>query len=345
MLSPRRRPADGGLLGPRDLLAEGAVSDRKSEFEFVFQTLGHLQRVHSKALLDITNVETIFSAFDVARTLRKLPGVAEDRIDHALTALQWVIVRTLEQSFKFPTRGPHIIGTHDYARLAELIQGVQSRQPPLSPAIITFNYDIGVDVALDDAGASFTYGLQDGGGGVPLLKLHGSLNWGRRGTDGEVVAWKMRDYRSEYMLRYTMPGDEAKDIYVPISQHMAKKYGAEFEELPVIVPPTWSKGEHQRQLWRVWQRAARELAGAAHIVVIGYSLPETDIFFRLLYGLGAEGDVPLQSFLLFDPNSEVHQRFREMLGPAAAQRFRPSGMNFKNALGELRTTFRATERR
>jgi hypothetical protein len=36
----------------------------------------------------------------------------------------------------------------------------------------------------------------------------------------------------------------------------------------------------------VWRTAAQHLSEAEHIFIIGYSLPETDQFFRYLYGLG-----------------------------------------------------------
>jgi len=90
---------------------------------------------------------------------------------------------------------------------------------------------------------------------------------------------------------------------------------------PLIVPPTWSKGEYYRQIGGVWRRAAQELGEAENIIVIGYSLPASDSFFPLLFGLGTVGNKPLRRFWVFDPDEKVGDRFRTMLGPGALQRF------------------------
>ena len=52
--------------------------------------------------------------------------------------------------------------------------------------------------------------------------------------------------------------------------------------LVVIVPPGLFKNEYQASLGQVWQQATKELEEAEEIVAIGYSLPETDFFFRNL---------------------------------------------------------------
>ncbi len=39
-------------------------------FETVFRGISRLQQVHSKAKLDIQNVESVFAAFEMAKTLR-----------------------------------------------------------------------------------------------------------------------------------------------------------------------------------------------------------------------------------------------------------------------------------
>jgi hypothetical protein len=109
-------------------------------------------------------------------------------------------------------------------------------------------------------------------------------------------------------------------------------------ESPLIVPPTWSKGEHHKILQVVWQHAAQHLSEAERIIVIGYSLPESDLFFRFLYGLGTIGDHPLRQFLLIDPIPDVKRKFDELLGVAARRRFQFVGSTFGQALGELLQT-------
>jgi hypothetical protein len=86
----------------------------------------------------------------------------------------------------------------------------------------------------------------------------------------------------------------------------------------------------------VWGRAARELEEAKYIFVLGYSLPETDQFFRSLFALGTEGPTILNRIAIFDPNSgPVEQRFRAMLGQAALDRFSAHNMLFESGLVQI----------
>ena len=90
----------------------------------------------------------------------------------------------------------------------------------------------------------------------------------------------------------------------------------------MIVPPTWSKGEYHSQLTKVWSRAAAELSDAENIFVSGYSLTETDSFFRYLFALGSVGSARIKRFWVFDTDQgggKVEQRFRTLRGPGIAE--------------------------
>jgi hypothetical protein len=83
-----------------------------------------------------------------------------------------------------------------------------------------------------------------------------------------------------------------------------------------VVPPTWSKGEYHRSLSNVWRQAATELGTANNVFVIGYSLPETDSFFRYLYALGSQSRTRIKRLVIFnpDPDGQVKRRFEGLLG-------------------------------
>lgn len=331
----------------RELLAAKEVDDRREQFELAFDVVSHLQRVHSKARLDHNNIESVFSAVDLARTLRKLPGIQPTGIDDALKSLVWLIVRTLEQTIKFETESGFARGTSEYLKLAELISEIQGRQPKLSAAVLSFNYDIAMDVSFVASGVPFTYGLNDGEGGVPLLKLHGSLNWGRtKGEKKSIIAYDLRHYVQNYRLQSWFGSKDNPKITLHITKQgmdQLKQQGRDVEDEPVLVPPTWSKGEYHREIASVWSRAARELEEARYIFVMGYSLPETDQFFRLLFALGTEGRSILSKIAVFDPNpAGVEGRFREMLGQAALDRFEVFGQTFGKALSTVDAMLFAT---
>jgi len=119
---------------------------------------------------------------------------------------------------------------------------------------------------------------------------------------------------------------------------MAQRDGCVTGE-PVIVPPTWNKADSHRSLSRVWSRGALELSQAENIIVIGYSMPETDAFFRYLYALGTVGPVMLKRFWVFDPDTTgaVEKRFENLLGHGAKPRFKYFARRFNEAISILKS--------
>jgi hypothetical protein len=105
-------------------------------------------------------------------------------------------------------------------------------------------------------------------------------------------------------------------------------------EEPILIPPTWNKTEYHRTLSIVWQKAAQVLSEAHNIFVIGYSMPESDTFFRQLYALGTVGSFPLQRFWVFNPDSSglVMGRFQALMGSGALDRFQPYPLTFMDAI-------------
>ncbi len=145
-------------------------------------------------------------------------------------------------------------------------------------AIISLNYDTLLDSALVRCGWSPTVGYRLGGGSrkiewapthvdnngrvarVPLLKLHGSINWFVRGS----YAGLSKVFASK-PVRVT--GPRRNEIGGHIRQ---------------IIPPVYGKiFEHNH--WRnLWTEAFQKLRGAETLVVIGCSLIDTDFHLRAL---------------------------------------------------------------
>lgn len=186
------------------------------------------------------------------------------------------------------------------------------------------------------------YGLDSGTStsGIPVLKLHGSLNWAL--NSGRVIPLLLGDYFQKYHIN---PFHESGECKIPIrtqlKEYFTKHTDIEVEAEPVIVPPTWNKAEHHQILAQVWGRAAKELGEAEYIFIIGYSLSETDAFFRLLYALGTVGDTPLKRIEIFNPDSsgEIHNRYESLMGPGAKKRFNHSRLKFHNSIGVIESYF------
>jgi hypothetical protein len=105
---------------------------------------------------------------------------------------------------------------------------------------------------------------------------------------------------------------------------------------PVLIPPTWNKTQHHGSITRVWARAARELSEAENIVIVGYSMPETDQFFRYLIALGTVGTAFIRNVLVCDPDANVSRRFEALLSSATRTRLFHLDAGFADAVGELK---------
>ena len=134
--------------------------------------------------------------------------------------------------------------------------------------IVTFNYDLVIEQALSRCFVGkkrvepdYCLGPRSRSrpklAGVrtsfPLLKIHGSINWSL-GPSGR--------------LRVT-PADQFK---VPQSPGRFKKVA--------LVPPTWRKGDQGGAFDAIMERAIDEMTSADRIVIVGYSLPDSDQYFR-----------------------------------------------------------------
>lgn len=112
---------------------------------------------------------------------------------------------------------------------------------------------------------------------IPLLKLHGSLNW-RICHKCNKPRW----IENKHLLE--MADDDEKRNFVheiflkirtPCPIH--KRHTIE----TFFVPPSWNKNDYldSKILWKL---ASQKLKIADEIIFIGYSLPQADIYFKYL---------------------------------------------------------------
>jgi hypothetical protein len=149
---------------------------------------------------------------------------------------------------------------------------------------------------------------------LKLLKLHGSINWRRRKDSGAIAFYPIEAWLSEVHTRLVEPDQNFLTLGVEthIAPLLKNRMKVELEETPVIVPPGLFKNEYQGSISAVWQQAARELEEAQEISVIGYSLPETDFFFRNLFAFGTVGRKFIRRFSVVNPDQsgKTEERFK-----------------------------------
>lgn len=124
----------------------------------------------------------------------------------------------------------------------------------------------------------------------PLLKLHGSINWGVCPSCGNTQEFPMgfdrRRHGPDVLDR--LLGTACK--WHPETQEIRDDESpSHFRYQPLLVPPTWSKSGQCATLRDVWRQAVMEIASAKRLVFVGYSMPDTDVHVRYLLGAGLAG--------------------------------------------------------
>jgi hypothetical protein len=333
-----------------DLLRTKQVEDKRQQFDRVFNVIGSLQSVHSKAQLDITNIESVFNALELGRIIQRVPGIDTAEIPSVIASLKELIVKTLETTIDFPADRSYINAPRPYQEFASLIKYLRSEASPVqSVSVITFNYDIAADMALHRAGFGPDYVIEKDPRSqdqVRLLKLHGSLNWATEKATKKIRTLHLFDYLQKYTIQSF--GEQHSEIKVPIGSQLSEyflNFAKPFTQVdpePVIVPPSWNKADYHQALSDVWAAAADELSKAEYIFIIGYSLPETDSFFRHLYALGSVGKSALRKIIVYNPENHgggVDTRFRSLLGPGAIARYDYGNMTFEKAISDIKYKF------
>lgn len=299
----------------RDLYSENLLSsEEKLAFQRVFSAIHQLKGISFYSNLDLNNIETVFSAFDMGKLLGRLGNLTKDEIEDVNRSVHMLIGSTIDFNTSLKHRGEGNYSLKGpYQAFAQFLKSVFFKDNRISASIITFNYDIALEYALHRENILPNYHLGDTTevGDITLLKLHGSVNWGLSNNQ-IVMQLRIRDY----INKYGIAGDAgrfwlfmARQFYIKNEKRMDNVSG------PVLIPPTWSKGEHYDKINKVWKKAAETLSDAEAIYVIGYSLPETDMFFRFLFALATHSESSIRRFWIFDPSESIKNRFLNLLGP------------------------------
>ncbi|MBI2070282.1 MAG: SIR2 family protein [Elusimicrobia bacterium] len=199
--------------------------------------------------------------------------------------------------------------------------------------IVTFNYDLVIEESFAQSSLwqpTDGYGVKVHGGtrgwcrnwlksrkeseaetitesSISLLKLHGSLNW--RLYNNQQIRLKDRPY--------------------VVRRNRNNKPGI---ENIAILPPGWKKEGIERQPYSTfWRMAGGKLQNCKSIVILGYSLPETDLLAQALFAEVIRSRAArsrrnyLKQLYLADPSETVKEKFSRLFSPALG----PLGELFK----------------
>jgi hypothetical protein len=129
---------------------------------------------------------------------------------------------------------------------------------------------------------------------VNLFKLHGSINW--RLYTNKMPSLKKRPYL------------------------VSTRNGRPRSEQAAFLPPGWHKRIDRQPYSSIWRNARLELEKCASLVIIGYSLPDTDLIARALFlemvrRRSAVGKY-LEELHIAEVNDATRQRLIDLFLPA-----------------------------
>jgi len=164
--------------------------------------------------------------------------------------------------------------------------------------VITFNYDLTIERALDNLGTHWGYRRELRP--ITVLKPHGSIDWFHA---DEVDAG--RPGFSELLTDLT----QVKGRKSP-----ARRLG---RRPPLIVPPVVGKLVQHPDLQDIWGEASAALIRADAIYILGYSLPEADRLTRLVlrHAVGIRSRSKSGNIWAVNPDRRLHERFDHCISP------------------------------
>jgi hypothetical protein len=305
----------------------------REHFRRVFDFRREMAQAREKILLDLDDIEQLFGLVEISRRLRATPLETRD-------STVYLIAKTLQMSIEahgkerarfaihhrreftssiFSAR-PQLPYNQDgeifridaYDFFAGLLAGVfddRQRREFRKDTLVTFNYDLVCEHSLRRFGIEANYGLDPNifadqrdlvdKERFEILKLHGSTNWGicgRCNKRGVILSQKVTDSPSEFRNRKCPACNESF--------------------VPLLIPPSWDKSGYAEIIAPVWKRAVDELKLATRICIIGYSIPETDAFFKYLITMALAGNHQLYKLIVVDYRAPIypHPRSLDVVG-------------------------------
>lgn len=340
-----------------------ATDHLKRQFGIVFDFIDRLQKAQAKANIDLHNIESVYTALEMAQLLglKNLQSEQSDDWEAMDRAMKYFLSKAIEARCQL-LRNEKLQYNHQPGDGVEVLNSFSSPQDPLIEAVgrslvlekngwtvtfLTFNYDLVLESILGKFKVATNYCLPDTqpplsnavSRSMKVLKLHGSINWQKKTPPNRSPL--ITPFPIYPLERNCFPDPDYYDVTV--DNQVLTRF-SEAMVTPMIVPPVWNKSNYHSPINAIWREAAVCLSRASHIYCLGYSLPQTDGFFKQLFALGTVGDRPLQQFQVFDiedgstPNG-VHNRYRGMLGRGSENVFRYSDQGaagLRDTLADLR---------
>jgi len=258
---------------------------------------------------DVT-METVFTTLEHSIRMLKTTGTHWDFSQEELKAkrdrLEQAIAAVLEESLTENVGGASSLTAKNCDHHATFVWQRLKEED----VIVTFNYDCLLDFSLKNHGtgkwnARYGYGFNLGKWGK---RLDGHQFWQPKkpASEGDTV----RLFKLHGSLHFDITGPE-KSSHVHLKQRPYTKQAGTRLRFSII-PPEWMKQFDRGAFGTLWAKASTAIHQARHIVLIGYSLPATDLHSTALFRTSVRRE-RLNSVVVVNPDRETRRRTRSVL--------------------------------
>lgn len=324
-------------------------NDDAQIFSNAMKVRHELNEYHGRAAFDDRNIEDLLSILSFNSYLPQ-PG----RVNRLATMTK-AIARTIElrcevkhPGVEKPGHGRIVKeGSELYRRFWRALLGLPNVSSQM-PALITFNYDLVLERAFFQTtiGTHFSrYDKQPPFSRARLLHhyapiptltyeigyaTYGDFDSRKDGTVLNVVNQAEGDHALEIDI---LKLHGSLNFPSPRSNFDPKTFRVtESLDEPFILPPIFNKQSSGKQQ-EIWRRALIHLRNAKNVVIVGYSLPKTDIYMQYFLKAALGPNVNLNRIFVFDPAlhcqgkgaDEMEARYADCFSPQLRNRitFRP----------------------
>lgn len=161
-----------------------------------------------------------------------------------------------------------------------------------------------------------------GGAGIPILKLHGSLNW----YSGHLTANISRAslFKVDKTIRIT------RRRQIDTTMTYTTTNGKTLHTFPVVVPPVLNKAgvlpTDMKPLWQIAEEALRE---AEEVIIMGYSCPPADLESANMFRRAFRTAARQKRLHVIDPNPTVLMRYVELTDAGALSYYKSADSFFQ----------------
>lgn len=291
------------------------------------------------------NIEDVLSLLDY--TIQKKEALSKDYLLEDLVTVRNNLIYLIGKVIKNIEEAPPEAEKLKISR--EFVEKVQKLLEPSSDvSIISTNYDLIIDNALlekaesCDYGINLRYNLTDNYtdinhrpekrtdwdfynlhgtiniGKIPLLKIHGSLNWFYCPKCDELDVTISEKGIIKYLEKYNK--------FFCVNPYCTSNYE------PLIVTPTMLKVYDNTFLQQLWDLSEEKLSEANKLIFIGYSLTEADYHIRSLLtkALANNKNKDIQIIVVTKhPEGEKEKKSSRLTKKKYAQLFGKKRVNFQ----------------